>query len=151
MKKFDQDSSGTISKEEFRRFAQVYFGRLKWPLWKTAARGFAIGVGAFFACQFVAKPILGRLFGAAVRRGVKTGARLVSNIVTKSLHGNFSSMVDDIKLAFSDGNPFFVSEAEEEDWVRKERQERNRARINYVKNLAITGAVGGSCAVVGLV
>ena len=151
MKKFDQDKSGTISKEEFRRFAQVYFGRLKWPLWKTAVKGVAIGVGAFFACQFVVNPILGRLFGVAMRRFVRTGARLASKVVTETLHGNFSSMVDDIKLSFSDGNPFFVSEAEEEDWVRKERRERFRARLNYAKNLAAAGAAGGSCAVVGLV
>ena len=58
LEKFDENNDGFLDKREFQAFARTYFSRVEWPMWKTAAKGAAKGVGIHVFMQCVVAPIV---------------------------------------------------------------------------------------------
>ena len=58
LRSYDENNDGYLDKREFQGFARTYFSRMEWPLWKTAAKGAAKGVGFHVGIQFIVAPIV---------------------------------------------------------------------------------------------
>jgi hypothetical protein len=60
LSKYDDNNDGKLDAREWEGFARTYFSRMEWPIWKTAARGAAKGVGVFVVNQTVVGAFVGR-------------------------------------------------------------------------------------------
>ena len=67
LRSYDENNDGYLDKREFQGFARTYFSRMEWPLWKTAAKGAAKGVGFHYGCSIYRRANRGFVFAADLR------------------------------------------------------------------------------------
>jgi hypothetical protein len=150
---FDLDGSGELDLDEFRRFAQVYFNRLKWPMWQIYLKGAAIGLGTALGVRFVVLPITKPVAARIAKLVVPKVVGAVNKAVTSKLGLG-------LRTLGSKANPFTyvspfrrrLSRQEKELQKEKERLQKIRERrLREVKNLLVASLVGGLAAMAGLV
>lgn len=102
-----------------------------------------MGIGSFVACKHAVIPLLFKVVRAAAPTVVKFFSRIANRRLRKR--------VERMRIAWSDGNPWLVSEREKTLLTKKEREEKIRKRVGYCKGMAIGVVVGSSAAVAGLI
>jgi hypothetical protein len=145
--RFDEDHNGRLDREEFGRFARVYFSRLEWPLWRVAAKGFGVGCVAFAVAELALAPIGRAIAGVVIPRLIakvrkEFGAAMSEKMKVK---------LEKLRARFGDGNPLTQSEREAADVRRIERREALERRAKKVRKVAGFGAMGAAATVAGLV
>ena len=145
--KFDADNNGMLDKEEFRRFSRVYFSRLEFPLWRVAAKGFAIGCAAFVVNELVAQPVF--------QKAAKVFLPQLLSKIQKELRANVSEQLlgrlDILKAKMGDGNLLRDSPEEEAEIRRIERKLRRRRRVKFTRKASEVGVIGVAAAFVGVI
>lgn len=144
LSKYDDNNDGKLDAHEWEGFARTYFSRMEWPIWKTAARGAAKGVGVFVVNQTVVAPLLGAVAGACVplvlgfvKAQMKNLPKAQMEAMKAKVFGKFGRDED------GDGVPDEVAELE--------RRKRRSARIKKAKTVGLYGAGFAAGAVAGVV
>jgi hypothetical protein len=144
LSKYDDNNDGKLDAREWEGFARTYFSRMEWPIWKTAARGAAKGVGVFVVNQTVVAPLLGAVAGACVpivlgfvKAQMKNLPKAQMEAMKAKVFGKFGRDED------GDGVPDEVEELE--------RRKRRSARIKRAKTVGLYGAGFAAGAVAGVV
>lgn len=144
LSKYDDNNDGKLDAREWQGFARTYFSRMEWPIWKTAARGAAKGVGVFVVNQTVVAPLLGAVAGACVplvlgfvKAQMKNLPKAQMEAMKAKVFGKFGRDED------GDGVPDEVAELE--------RRKRRSARIKKAKTVGLYGAGFAAGAVAGVV
>jgi len=144
LSKYDDNNDGKLDAREWEGFARTYFSRMEWPIWKTAARGAAKGVGVFVVNQTVVAPLLGAVAGACVpivlgfvKAQMKNLPKEQMEAMKAKVFGKFGRDED------GDGVPDEVEELE--------RRKRRSARIKRAKTVGLYGAGFAAGAVAGVV
>jgi hypothetical protein len=144
LSKYDDNNDGKLDAREWEGFARTYFSRMEWPIWKTAARGAAKGVGVFVVNQTVVGPLLGAVAGACVpivlgfvKAQMKNLPKAQMEAMKAKVFGKFGRDED------GDGVPDEVEELE--------RRKRRSARIKRAKTVGLYGAGFAAGAVAGVV
>ena len=144
LSKYDDNNDGKLDAREWEGFARTYFSRMEWPIWKTAARGAAKGVGVFVVNQTVVAPLLGAVAGACVplvlgfvKAQMKNLPKAQMEAMKAKVFGKFGRDED------GDGVPDEVAELE--------RRKRRSARIKKAKTVGLYGAGFAAGAVAGVV
>lgn len=144
LSKYDDNNDGKLDAHEWEGFARTYFSRMEWPIWKTAARGAAKGVGVFVVNQTVVAPLLGAVAGACVplvlgfvKAQMKNLPKAQMEAMKVKVFGKFGRDED------GDGVPDEVAELE--------RRKRRSARIKKAKTVGLYGAGFAAGAVAGVV
>ena len=144
--KYDDNNDGHLDAREWEGFARTYFSRMEWPVWKTAARGAAKGIGVFFINQTVVRPILGALLGAAIPIVGAVVKKHVSNLPKEkieAMRAKVKSMGFFIKDEDGDGiDDELAARLAKQKWEKKVRK---------AKTIGTYSAGFAACAVVGLV
>ena len=144
LSKYDDNNDGKLDAHEWEGFARTYFSRMEWPIWKTAARGAAKGVGVFVVNQTVVAPLLGAVAGACVplvlgfvKAQMKNLPKAQMEAMKVKVFGKFGRDED------GDGVPDEVAELE--------RRKRRSARIKKANTVGLYGAGFAAGAVAGVV
>lgn len=145
--KFDEDKSGKLDLQEFRRFAQTYFSRLKWPVWKSALRGAAVGAAGFFTIQFAVAPLAEKFVNVVMPIMIKK----VTSEMKKQMGFELKDKFGMLKAKFGDGNPLSDSEQEKAEMAKIERRKRMRKRMKYLKDVGSFCVMGGTAAAAGFI
>ena len=145
LEKFDENNDGFLDKREFQGFARTYFSRVEWPMWKTAAKGAAKGVGFHVFVQCVVAPIVALcspLIIAFAQNEMKkiTGEHLdnVKNEVAKKFHS--------INVFGKDEDGDGIND----DVERIERKQKWQRRMKKARDAAAPAAVVSAAACAGL-
>ena len=145
LEKFDENNDGFLDKREFQGFARTYFSRVEWPMWKTAAKGAAKGVGVHVFVQYVVAPIVALcspLIIAFAQNEMKkiTGEHLdnVKNEVAKKFHS--------INVFGKDEDGDGIND----DVERIERKQKWQRRMKKARDAAAPAAVASAAACAGL-
>lgn len=144
-----EDNNGKLDIEEFRRFSRVYFSRLEWPLWRVAAKGFALGCVALLAGEYVLSPVVRRVAGVLIPKLVAKLRKKLSRAVSDTVKARMN--INMLKVRFRGRSQATPSEQEEREFRRVERRLRLKKRVKCAKKFAGMGAVGAAAAATGLV
>ena len=144
LSKYDDNNDGKLDAREWEGFARTYFSRMEWPIWKTAARGAAKGVGVFVVNQTVVAPLLGAVAGACVplvlgfvKAQMKNLPKAQMEAMKAKVFGKFGRDED------GDGVP--------DEMAELERRKKRSARIKKAKTVGLYGAGFAAGAVAGVV
>ena len=145
LRSYDENNDGYLDKREFQGFARTYFSRMEWPLWKTAAKGAAKGVGFHMGVQFIVAPIVALcspLIFAFVQREMKkiTGEQL------ENVKDEFSKRFHALNVFGKDADGDGIND----DVERIERKQKWQKRMKKSREVVATTAVASAAACAGL-
>lgn len=148
---FDENHDGKLDKCEFQRFARIYFSRLKWPVWKVAVKGTAVGMGTWFLYRNVARPFICSTvlkFVNTALPGVVSG--FANSFIEDKIKNNLVNAYAGMKTRLSDGNPFLSAEESGEIRERSEQMDADQQMEELksaVKGYLTAGVVGTAIAI----
>ena len=145
LRSYDENNDGYLDKREFQGFARTYFSRMEWPLWKTAAKGAAKGVGFHLGVQFIVAPIVALcspLIFAFVQREMKkiTGEQI------ENVKDEFSKRFHALNVFGKDADGDGIND----DVERIERKQKWQKRMKKSREVVATTAVASAAACAGL-
>jgi hypothetical protein len=145
LRSYDENNDGYLDKREFQGFARTYFSRMEWPLWKTAAKGAAKGVGFHMGVQFIVAPIVALcspLIFAFVQREMKkiTGEQI------ENVKDEFSKRFHALNVFGKDADGDGIND----DVERIERKQKWQKRMKKSREVVATTAVTSAAACAGL-
>jgi|AntAceMinimDraft_12_1070368.scaffolds.fasta_scaffold10073_1 hypothetical protein len=157
LKTYDEDSDGHLSRSEFHGFAQTYFSRMQWPMWRTAVRGAVKGVALFVVNHVLITPMCRKVAAVVVPRVVDVVRRKVGQKCAQS----FALAKSKFETKFQDTRFLTVADKRAthgQEGADRESRARRRIRLQklahlgmFMKGLTLTAAVGGTASVAGLV
>lgn len=145
LRSYDENNDGYLDKREFQGFARTYFSRMEWPLWKTAAKGAAKGVGFHMGVQFIVAPIVALcsplIFAFAQREMKKITGEQLENVKDE-----FSKRFHALNVFGKDADGDGIND----DVERIERKQKWQRRMKKSREVVATTAVASAAACAGL-
>ena len=145
LSKYDDNNDGKLDAREWEGFARTYFSRMEWPIWKTAARGAAKGVGVFVVNQTVVAPILGAVAGACVPIVLGFVKARMKNLPKAQMEAMRAKVFGKLKVGRDEDGDGVPDEV-----ALIERRRRRRARAKMAKTVGAYGAAFAAGAVAGI-
>ena len=145
LEKFDENNDGFLDKREFQGFARTYFSRVEWPMWKTAAKGAAKGVGIHVFMQCVVAPIVALCSPLIIA--------FAHNEMKKITGEHLDTMKNEVAKKFHSINVFGKDEDGDginDDVERIERKQKWQRRMKKARDAAAPAAVASAAACAGL-
>eukprot|EP00854_Cymbomonas_tetramitiformis_P007748 gene7748-9212_t len=137
MQHFDVDQNDVLDLLEFRRFARIYFSKIKWPVWRLVVQGCFSGISAILVYNKLLRPVVVKLVNVllptVVGKVVATQQRRFENIVSRQ----WKTM----KIRFGDGNPF-LSEDEFRELQSLDDEERSVRLRHVVRKYIVAASMG---------